>query len=708
MQRDHWVTWPLLAVLCVALAPAVGQDAPDAEDQPDGQGARFVRDKWVYYQQVTSPGRPDETRHGVLEYDGRQVAVPGLHDYVQTPWGTMYFWGDRSDKGRSGWLLSQPPEDKIGNQISPDAKTAGSDRIDLTRTATYARKQWRYEYEIRIVPGGGKIGTGKLYFADKAVEARNLRDYVRTPWGVMYNWGADADPAGAEYRGWVPKIAIGRPGRRIRVGGRRIEQISLDKPGDYESGQWQYSYDIHAKGTRSEGRSGKLLYKGKAVQATAAADYVRTPWGVMFWWPRRERPWGNQGWLPVVPGARMGKLITPDSEDGTIDLAKPGAYQKGHWSYVYTIWARGTETEGSAGQLYYKDKPVKIGKVGDHVQTPWGRMYRYEQLGVSLKGPHGWIPIAPDGQVGQPVDPAQEPVEKLDLSAPATYTAGLWKFSYTLWKPGADAQGRLGQLTYDGRNVTGKVKGDVIRTPWGKLWWWGDLTDALRGNYGWLPAEPERPTGRSVEPPDSSGLDLTTPGTFQKDQWKYVYLCWGRGTDRAGRSGRLYFASAEVKARAAGDYVRTPWGTMYFWGVPSHAQGDQGWLPVKPEDKNGSEVSVTRSQEKIDLTVPAAYSFADWRYVYATWAHGTRSAGSVGELFYRHKAVADAAKGDWIDTPWGKIYYHGPMDSTFGRYGWMPIAPEKTTGRQIPLAELQPPAEAQPAADADAPVTEGS
>ncbi len=677
------------ATLWLVSAGALAQEIP----VPAAQPARFAQDKWVYFQSVARQGTPAETRSGTLRYDGKDVAAPEIFDYVQTPWGTMYWWGDNARQGRSGWLLSKPSAQEIGKQVQPDAKTAHSDEIDLSRTRTYARRQWRYEYEVTLLASGQTLGKGQLTFADKPVQAGGLRDYVRTPWGVMYYWGDEKGNAGEGYRGWVPKIAIGRPGRLIRVESQRIEHLDLGKSNTYESGHWQYSYDIHAKGTRSEGRMGKLSYKGRDISAQGVGDYVRTPWGVMFWWGKKENRWGNQGWLPTITGAQTGKLINPTDEQQQIDLTRPRAYEQDGWSFVYTIWARGEASEGSAGQLYYKNEKVQAKNVGDFVQTPWGRMHYHGPMGVDLKGPHGWLPVPTARAGGNPVDPTEADARKIDLQLPATYTAGHWKYSYTLWRPGTAGQGRLGQLRYEDRQVEAKRPGDVIQTPWGRLWWWGQLDDALRGDYGWLPIEPEEASKDPVLPPDPSGLDLTQPRTFQKDRWKYVFLTWGQNTPHKGQSGRLYYASVEVKADSVGDFVVTPWGKMYYWSVPTHTQGNQGWLPIEPPGGQGKQIEVTRSREKIDLSVPGGYSFSQWRYVYAVWAPGTRSEGAFGELFHRGSLIRASQTGDWVDSPWGKLYYHGPLESTFGRHGWMPVATE-TLGKQIHLdAEAGDPSE---------------
>jgi hypothetical protein len=384
----------------------------------------------------------------------------------------------------------------------------------------------------------------------------------------------------------------------------------------------------------------------------------------------------------MVPGARTGKLIDPSDGLERIDLAEPRAYEKDGWSFIYTVWARGEETQGSAGQLYYKDKKVQAKQVGDFVQSPWGTMYYHGPLGVDLKGPHGWLPVPVEDVKGNPLDPASGPVQELDLTNPATYTVGKWRLAYTIWRPGSAGQGRLGQLTYDGQALDAKSPGDAVETPWGTLWWWGALNDELRGDYGWLPIRPTRASQEPIEPPDPTGLDLTEPKTFEKGQWKYVYLVWARRTPRQGRSGRLYFASAEVKAERVGDYVETPWGKMYYWGVPTHAHGNQGWLPVEKSSESGRKIIVTQAREKIDLSVPATYRFSDWRYVYAVWAPGTRSEGSVGQLFYRGRSVEPGGPGDWVDSPWGKLYYHGAMEDTFGQHGWIPVATEKE-GKQL-------------------------
>lgn len=64
------------------------------------------------------------------------------------------------------------------------------------------------------------------------------------------------------------------------------------QPGSYTVGEWQYSYEIQLKGSRSEKRVGMLYHKGVAVEG-AYGDVKETPFGKFMYY---NSGW-NSGWL---------------------------------------------------------------------------------------------------------------------------------------------------------------------------------------------------------------------------------------------------------------------------------------------------------------------------------------------------------------------------------------------------------------------------
>lgn len=61
---------------------------------------------------------------------------------------------------------------------------------------------------------------------------------------------------------------------------------------------WEYRYTVGAKGTRSEGYFGVLLFDGAEVPAPASVnDYYQTPWGSMYWVGDPGTLFGDHGWM---------------------------------------------------------------------------------------------------------------------------------------------------------------------------------------------------------------------------------------------------------------------------------------------------------------------------------------------------------------------------------------------------------------------------
>lgn len=68
------------------------------------------------------------------------------------------------------------------------------------------------------------------------------------------------------------------------------------KPGIYKSGNWEYSYQIELKGTKSEQRIGVLKFNGVLIEGSFG-DVKDTPFGkLMYFTPRGY----NAGWLNTL------------------------------------------------------------------------------------------------------------------------------------------------------------------------------------------------------------------------------------------------------------------------------------------------------------------------------------------------------------------------------------------------------------------------
>lgn len=91
----------------------------------------------------------------------------------------------------------------------------------------------------------------------------------------------------------------------------------ISVPGEYRSGQWEYQLIVTAKGSKSQGSRGILLFAGKPVAEPAPGDYYHTPWGDVQWTGNPVVPWGAHGWMLRQSEAQGGRaLAEPWIESG--------------------------------------------------------------------------------------------------------------------------------------------------------------------------------------------------------------------------------------------------------------------------------------------------------------------------------------------------------------------------------------------------------
>ncbi|MCX7803881.1 MAG: protease inhibitor I42 family protein [Planctomycetota bacterium] len=111
----------------------------------------------------------------------------------------------------------------------------------------------------------------------------------------------------------------------------------------------------------------------------------------------------------------------------------------------------------------------------------------------------------------------------------------------------------------------------------------------------------------------------------------------------------------------------------------------------KPDAEGGG--SSGRQDAAGKLSKPGEYVSGDWTYRLTVKLPGTRSEGRFGSLLYREKELGPApAVNDYIETPWGRMYWTGPFDDSWGDHGWMPRpnpSPlHKPEGRRLAPEEL--------------------
>ena len=73
----------------------------------------------------------------------------------------------------------------------------------------------------------------------------------------------------------------------------------ITKPGTYASDKWTYTLESKSAGYKTESRTGTLSYDGQTLKLDAGInDWVRTPWGPLYWVGKRLFTWGDNGWMP--------------------------------------------------------------------------------------------------------------------------------------------------------------------------------------------------------------------------------------------------------------------------------------------------------------------------------------------------------------------------------------------------------------------------
>jgi hypothetical protein len=136
--------------------------------------------------------------------------------------------------------------------------------------------------------------------------------------------------------------------------------------------EWRYVYDIHATGTRSESRSGRLSLEGAPLPPARPGDRLRTPWGEMrLLNTARERGWLLERALGAPNEPPSGSLLV--IAEPLLDRAGVWKGACGEWWYTIRAHAMGTRSELRAGELSYRRSALAGEKQGDFVETPWGR-----------------------------------------------------------------------------------------------------------------------------------------------------------------------------------------------------------------------------------------------------------------------------------------------------------------------------------------------
>jgi hypothetical protein len=126
-----------LSILLTALTATIGCNreqapvaAPSIEIPKDE--IRTSGD-WTYRIIITQPGTRSQGRLGELLYKGVALPVPAINDYVETPWGKIYWHGLSIPDGLmiwddQGWMLEPRSRYALGSEIVWPDKSQGVEK----------------------------------------------------------------------------------------------------------------------------------------------------------------------------------------------------------------------------------------------------------------------------------------------------------------------------------------------------------------------------------------------------------------------------------------------------------------------------------------------------------------------------------------------------------------------------------------------------
>ncbi|HEX2690886.1 MAG TPA: hypothetical protein VHN14_29940 [Kofleriaceae bacterium] len=147
-------------------------------------------------------------------------------------------------------------------------------------------------------------------------------------------------------------------------------------------------------------------------------------------------------------------------------------------------------------------------------------------------------------------------------------------------------------------------------------------------------------------------------------QWEYAYDLQAAGTKSERRIGQLHADGLQRVLAAAkpGDRIDTPWGVMakmldspYERGfLLEHTYGK----PLDPSTGHALPVP----EPMLARGGRWRARIAPWTYVVTGMAMTMRSERRVGTLRFGAADVIGDKKGDYVDTPWGRLHWMGPVD----------------------------------------------
>ena len=213
-----------------------------------------------------------------------------------------------------------------------------------------------------------------------------------------------------------------------------------------------------------------------------------------------------------------------------------------------------------------------------------------------------------------------------------------------------------------------------------------------------LPAGPKpKPATRPTK------IDLANPGTYYSGRWTFVVSSMEWPPMFGQMVGMLYYYGKPLpRPPRLGDYYVTPWGRMVQGGGPrTRTRSPYGWFPsvtlrrakaltppaaTAPTAKDMAAFMAALPVPKVDPTKEGSYTYTRGRWTYEL---SVKPRLRWGHLFYNRVAQrpvrANRGIGNFFDTPWGRMYYHGEYRHPWGVQGWQLVPPRNGPRRPARL-----------------------
>ena len=331
-------------------------------------------------------------------------------------------------------------------------------------------------------------------------------------------------------------------------------KIDWSKSGTYMSGKWKYAYEVtHNRKGKLLGRWGSLYYDGKGLTAASVNDYLKSPWGTLYWVGVPQMPNGLHGWMPwrSERGSRAGapvphpslnllnakatermRMLKKNVDDFAVVLRYHGPGKVAFSTLMLSVKppqgqalaAQITKTQaaavishirsdgflGAAGNI--GNKKIAYPKGPAYTMTVTGHGVLYEDLGWGAKMLQRLDALRRVFRNGSNAAMALDKFLRhfelrrvkwagKDIKVLRLQRSGNWSYELLLARASSRSRRNVGLVTFNGVDFVAAREGDYLWTPWGKLIFW-------RGRYklGWLPAHwtSPQPKGNEVESPDAA------------------------------------------------------------------------------------------------------------------------------------------------------------------------------------------------------------